>query len=133
MNKIHLTGALIASLTIGSSVFAAEKAKQQVRINYIGAGLANCEKVVADAKANEQTAALTYGSWVNGYLSGMNQIAVSAKGPQVLMNAGGVWNAVKSYCAKNPKEYVATLAGKLRVSALQSQAAAAKNKAAEKK
>jgi|GEM_PF-3782305 hypothetical protein len=134
MKKSICVGALTATLAFASlAVSAEEEAKAtQVRVNFIGAGSVTCEKINSDVKANEKASALTYGGWANGYLSALNQVGAAAKGPQVLMNAGGVWNAVKNYCQNNPKEYLATVAAKLRVTALQSQAAAAQKKAETK-
>lgn len=125
---------MVATLVLAAAPAQSEESKAtQVRVNFIGAGTLTCEKVATDAKANAQASALTYGGWVNGYLSALNQVAAAAKGPQVVMNAAGVWNAVSTYCSGNPKEYLATVAARLRMTALQAQAAAAKKAAEEKK
>ncbi|MBC8518951.1 MAG: hypothetical protein H8D24_00895 [Gammaproteobacteria bacterium] len=144
MKKIVL-GLMVMGMTFSGVTVAEEQAKQAAqpqqgpRLQILGLGQTTCKAVAEQITKNQQASTMTYGGWVHGYLSAMNQVAMTQRGPQLNITANQAWSAMVAHCKNNPTDTLVGGSNKLRMALMQAQAqarqkaAAAAKAAAEKK
>jgi len=144
MKKIML-GVMVVGMAFSGVTIAEEQAKpaakpqQGPKLQILGLGQTTCKAVAEQITKNQQVSAMTYGGWVHGYLSAMNQVAMGQRGPQLNIAANQAWNAMVSHCKNNPDDTLVGGTNKLRIALMRAQAqarqkaAAAAKAAAEKK
>lgn len=128
--KRVLVSLLVSGLVLSGGVMAAEekKAAPKVQMQILGVGQTACSVVNQQVGKNQQAAGMTYGSWLHGYLSAMNQVAMMQRAAQLNISATQAWSAMVNHCKANPKDSLVAGANKMRVAILQ-----ARQKAAVKK
>ncbi len=143
MKKIIL-GAMVAAVAVSGTVTAQEQAAQAAqqqgpRLQVLGLGQTACKAVSEQVEKNQQASVMTYGGWVHGYITAMNQVAMAQRGPQLNITANQAWGAMATHCKNNPNDSLVAGTNKLRMALMRAQAqarqkaAAAAKAAAEKK
>lgn len=145
MMKGVILGVMVTAAAFTGTVAAQEQATQAAqpqqgpRLQVLGVGQTTCKAITDQVEKNQQASAMTYGGWVHGYLSAMNQVAMAQRGPQLNIGGSQSWNAMVGHCKNNPGDMLVAGANKLRMALMQAQAqarqkaAAAAKAAAEKK
>lgn len=145
MMKKVIFGLMVTAAALSGSAVAQQQAteaaqpQQGPRLQVLGVGQVTCKAVAEQTEKNQQASAMTYGGWVHGYLSAMNQVAMAQRGPQLNITANQAWGAMVNHCKNNPDDTLVGGANRLRTAVMQAQAqarqkaAAAAKAAAEKK
>ncbi len=141
--KRMMVGLLTVGMLLSGSVVGAEEEKkeaaaapakqQRPQMQTLGVGQTSCKAIAEQVEKNQQASALTYGSWVHGYLSAMNQIAYGQRRGQLNIDANRAWGLMAGHCKANPADSLIAGANKLRVAILRAQQRAAQKAAAEAK
>ncbi len=122
--KLLITGLLLSGVVVAEEKKAAQAAPMQV----LGVGQTACNTISQQVGKNQQVAGMTYGSWLHGYLSAMNQVAMMQRGAQLNISANQAWGAMVNHCKTNPNDSLVVGANKMRVAIMQARQKAAADK-----